>query len=56
VPRIALPLVPAFHAQAIHRDIAGSCLHIYLEGRHNIHIKYADDFNAAVLGFLTDSF
>jgi valacyclovir hydrolase len=46
------PLVPAFHAQAIHQGIAGSRLHIYPEGRHNIHIKYADDFNAAVYGFL----
>ena len=50
------PLVPAFHAQAIHRGIAQSRLHIYPEGRHNIHIKYADDFNAAVHAFLTDSF
>jgi valacyclovir hydrolase len=49
------PLVPAFHAQTIHQGIAGSRLHIYPEGRHNIHIKYADDFNPLVHGFLTDS-
>ena len=47
------PLVPAFHAQAIHDGIAGSRLHIYPEGRHNIHNKYADDFNPLVHGFLT---
>jgi valacyclovir hydrolase len=47
------PLVPAFHAQAIHAGIAGSRLHIYPEGRHNIHIKYAGDFNPLVHGFLT---
>jgi valacyclovir hydrolase len=47
------PLVPVFHAQAIHQGIAGSRLHIYPEGRHNIHIKYADDFNATVHAFLT---
>jgi valacyclovir hydrolase len=50
------PLVPAFHAEAIHRGIAQSRLHIYPEGRHNIHIKYADDFNVLVHAFLTDSF
>ena len=47
------PLVPAFHAEAIHRGIAQSRLHIYPEGRHNIHIKYADDFNPLVHSFLT---
>jgi len=50
------PLVPAFHAQAIRDGIAGSRLHIYPEGRHNIHVKYAGDFNPLVHGFLTDSF
>jgi valacyclovir hydrolase len=49
------PLVPAFHAEAIHQAIAQSRLHIYPEGRHNIHVKYAGDFNAAVHSFLTDS-
>jgi valacyclovir hydrolase len=47
------PLVPAFHAEAIHHGIAQSCLHIYPEGRHNIHIKYAGDFNSLVHSFLT---
>jgi len=46
------PLVPAFHAQAIHDGIAGSRLHIYPEGRHNIHVKYAGDFNPLVHSFL----
>ena len=50
------PLVPAFHAEAIHQGIAQSRLHIYPEGRHNIHAKYADDFNPLVHSFLTDSF
>jgi valacyclovir hydrolase len=50
------PLVPAFHAEAIHQGIAQSRLHIYPEGRHNIHVKYADDFNPLVHSFLTDSF
>lgn len=48
------PLVPAFHAEAIHRGIAGSRLHIFPEGKHNIHIRYAGDFNALVHAFLTE--
>jgi len=49
------PLVPAFHAQAIHLGIAGSQLHIFPQGKHNIHQRYADDFNALVHAFLTRS-
>jgi len=47
------PLVPGFHPEAIHRGIAGSRLHIFPEGKHNIHIRYADQFNAIALDFLT---
>ncbi|HET7085671.1 MAG TPA: alpha/beta hydrolase [Rhizomicrobium sp.] len=50
------PLVPVFHAEAIHRGIAGSRLHIFPDGRHNIHIRYADEFNALAHDFLTDGF
>lgn len=48
------PLVPAFHAEAIHRGIAGSRLHIFPSGKHNIHIRYAGEFNDLVHAFLTD--
>ena len=48
------PLVPGLHPEAIHRGIAGSRLHIFPEGKHNIHLRYADEFNAIVLAFLTD--
>ncbi|HWU55911.1 MAG TPA: alpha/beta hydrolase [Rhizomicrobium sp.] len=48
------PLVPAFHAEAIHRGIAGSRLHIFPEGKHNIHTRYAGEFNALVHAFLTE--
>jgi len=48
------PLVPAFHAQAIHRGIAGSRLHIFPEGKHNIHMRYADQFNALTHAFLSE--
>ena len=47
------PLVPAFHAQAIHEGIAGSQLHIFGQGKHNIHQRHADAFNALVHAFLT---
>jgi valacyclovir hydrolase len=48
------PLTPGFHAEAIHRGIAGSRLHIFPEGRHNIHIRYADEFNRLVHAFLSE--
>jgi valacyclovir hydrolase len=48
------PLTPGLHAEAIHRGIAGSRLHIFPEGKHNIHIRYAGEFNAIVLSFLTE--
>jgi valacyclovir hydrolase len=48
------PLVPRLHPEAIHRGIAGSRLHIFPEGKHNIHLRYADEFNAIVFAFLTE--
>lgn len=47
------PLVPGLHPRAIHRGIAGSRLHIFAEGKHNIHQRFAGDFNAMVFAFLT---
>jgi len=46
-------LIPGLHPEAIHRGIAGSLLHIFPEGKHNIHLRYADEFNALALAFLT---
>ena len=48
------PLVPGLHPEAIHRGIAQARLHIFPEGKHNIHIKYADEFNAIAFAFLTE--
>jgi valacyclovir hydrolase len=48
------PLVPAFHAEAIHRGIPGSRLHIFPDGKHNIHIRYPHEFNAMTFAFLTE--
>jgi valacyclovir hydrolase len=49
------PLVPVFHAEAIHHGIAGSQLHIFPEGKHNIHQRYCDEFNLLAHAFLTRS-
>ncbi len=48
------PLVPTFHPEAIHRGITGSRLHIFPEGKHNIHLRYAEEFNALTYAFLTE--
>jgi valacyclovir hydrolase len=47
------PLIPGLHPEAIHRGIAGSQLHIFPEGKHNIHQRFAGDFNALAFAFLT---
>jgi len=47
------PLVPAFHAQVLHQGIAGSQLHMFGQGKHNIHQRHADEFNELVHAFLT---
>jgi valacyclovir hydrolase len=46
--------VPAFHPEVIHRGIAGSRLYIFPEGKHNIHLRYAEEFNALAYAFLTE--
>jgi valacyclovir hydrolase len=48
------PLVPIVHPVTIHRGIAGSKLFIFPEGKHNIHVKYAEEFNRNVLAFLNE--
>ncbi len=47
------PLVPFFHPKTIHEGIQGSVLHIFPEGKHNIHAKYAAEFNQLTSAFLT---
>jgi valacyclovir hydrolase len=48
------PLVPVFHAQALHQGILGSRLHIFPDGKHNIHQRQAHEFNALAYAFLTE--
>jgi valacyclovir hydrolase len=44
--------VPRFHADALHDGIAGSRVHFFPNGKHNIHIAYAQEFNQLVSDFL----
>jgi valacyclovir hydrolase len=46
------PLVPAFHPRIICQGIAGSALHVFPEGKHKIHARYAAEFNRMTSEFL----
>ncbi|KFP63236.1 Valacyclovir hydrolase, partial [Cariama cristata] len=46
------PLVPQAHAEYIHKHIKGSRLLLMPEGKHNLHLRFAEDFNRQVEGFL----
>lgn len=48
------PMVPGFHAQYIFKHIRGSRLHLMPEGKHNLHLRYAAEFNKMVEDFLED--
>jgi valacyclovir hydrolase len=46
------PLVPSFHPRIIAQGISGSSLHVFPEGKHKIHAKYAAEFNLLTTAFL----
>ncbi|XP_054447939.1 valacyclovir hydrolase isoform X1 [Pteronotus mesoamericanus] len=46
------PLVPRFHADFIHKHVKGSRLHLMPEGKHNLHLHFADEFNKLAEDFL----
>ncbi|XP_053520092.1 valacyclovir hydrolase isoform X2 [Artibeus jamaicensis] len=46
------PLVPRFHADFIHKHVSGSRLHLMPEGKHNLHLRFADEFNKLAQDFL----
>jgi valacyclovir hydrolase len=48
------PLVPGFHPHVYHQGISNSRLHVFPEGRHNIHLFYAAEFNQLVREFLQE--
>ncbi|CAH1737410.1 valacyclovir hydrolase-like isoform X2 [Aphis gossypii] len=46
------PLVPMEHPVYLHKKIKYGSLKIYPEGKHNIHLRYAELFNSEVDDFL----
>ncbi|XP_060869456.1 valacyclovir hydrolase-like [Metopolophium dirhodum] len=48
------PLVPMEHPVHLHKKIKYGSLEIYPEGKHNIHLRYAELFNSAVDDFLAE--
>ncbi|CAH2085261.1 unnamed protein product [Euphydryas editha] len=46
------PVVDSSHLKHLHSLIANSRIYLYPDGKHNIHIQYADDFNKRVQEFL----
>ncbi|XP_013855119.1 valacyclovir hydrolase [Austrofundulus limnaeus] len=48
------PMVPGFHPQYLHKHIKGSRLQLMPEGKHNLHLRYAEQFNKLVEDFLEE--
>ncbi|XP_072535513.1 valacyclovir hydrolase isoform X2 [Salminus brasiliensis] len=48
------PMVPSFHPEYLLQNIRGSRLHIMPEGKHNLHLRFATEFNTLVEKFLTE--
>lgn len=48
------PMVPSIHPQCLLKHIKTSQLHLMPEGKHNLHLRYADEFNKLVEDFLED--
>ncbi|XP_064072579.1 valacyclovir hydrolase [Vanessa tameamea] len=46
------PLVDCVHVSHLHTHINGSRIHLYPEGKHHVHLRYAEDFNKRVQEFL----
>lgn len=46
------PMVPSFHPAFLHKHIRKSRLHLMPEGKHNLHLRYANEFNKLVEDFL----
>jgi len=48
------PIVPTYHPEWFAKNIPNARLHTFPDGKHNIHIKYAEEFNKLVLDFLAE--
>ncbi|XP_073487070.1 valacyclovir hydrolase-like [Aquarana catesbeiana] len=49
------PMVPSFHPDYLHQHIKNSRLHLMPKGKHNLHLRYAEEFNSLVEQFLLSS-
>ncbi len=47
-------MVPSFHPEYIHDNITDSRLIVMPDGKHNLHWKYAKEFNKLVDNFLSE--
>lgn len=47
------PMVPPIHPQHILKNIADSSLYRFPDGRHNVHLRYSEEFNRIVQEFLS---
>uniref|UniRef100_A0A8D0CIV9 Biphenyl hydrolase like n=1 Tax=Scleropages formosus TaxID=113540 RepID=A0A8D0CIV9_SCLFO len=48
------PVVPDFHPRYLLQHIRGSRLHLIPEGKHNLHLRFATEFNKLVEDFLCE--
>ncbi|XP_063357404.1 valacyclovir hydrolase [Pelmatolapia mariae] len=48
------PMVPILHPEYLLKHIKGSRLHLMPEGKHNLHLRYSDEFNTLVEDFLEE--
>ncbi|KAG0710748.1 Valacyclovir hydrolase [Chionoecetes opilio] len=46
------PVVPIEHADYLHNNIKASKLVVIEDGKHNVHLRYAEEFNKIVAEFL----
>ncbi|KAK6185423.1 hypothetical protein SNE40_007665 [Patella caerulea] len=49
------PLVIEEHPNYLHENISNSRLHVIPEGKHNLHLRYAKEFNQLVQTFLDET-
>jgi valacyclovir hydrolase len=49
------PLVPDLHPRLLQQGIPNARLHVFPEGRHNIHLRYAGEFNQLVREFFRET-
>ncbi|XP_049807465.1 valacyclovir hydrolase [Schistocerca nitens] len=48
------PMVPEFHPALLVSNIPGAKKYVFKDGKHNVHLRYAEDFNKLVENFLDE--